>query len=577
MWPGMDAFMGLSSYWNARLNPIITVEQCWPDAPPMPLAYAQGDHLVRKYHNVVMGWSWFLFGDEAGDMYDGPGDIERALARMMGHSADGIHHWLYSPLYRSRHVQQRSQLAYWHNFLATHYATFLARSSPPRAEVAILMPDWTGYYYRLYGYPKMDYAYTAAALNEAQIPYEIVAEEELELEESALAPFKVLYVAGSEWTTPTIRRRIEKFIAGGGHVFANADSLSLDIPSGKRTEFLAETFGVGIGHKYKVPFYPSVETAEEESWSAELTAGDSPMNFQLHTLHKPHVYSKLWKEVGDKVVADEDGWKKVDLMMSHMPRKGRGGMPQSPVDLRKFPQIEFAKHIAPQSLPTHHEIVTGKVTRGKPIAWHDGNVCGVETDRTLWLGIRPGMSMHALAPRITLSRTMEPCNPFLPNVSSDYATHKSYVDLLTYAARKAGVRPPVTIRSKGEVPCNLEVLPRVDRKGNLMVVVINHDQTQTTYDVTVDPTTLRTKKIESSAVAWDLLRSKPVKQTGPGKFRLEVAAYRVAIFYLGSEQVLGPIKDAQAKLDARDLSIPDYFKQHPELNREMFNTPIPGN
>ena len=105
MWPGMNCFMGLSCYWNARLNPIITVEQCWPDAPPMPLAYAQGDRLARQFHNLVMGWSWFFFGDEAQDMYDGEGDIERALARMMGHTADGIHHWLYSPLYRSRHPE----------------------------------------------------------------------------------------------------------------------------------------------------------------------------------------------------------------------------------------------------------------------------------------------------------------------------------------------------------------------------------------------------------------------------------------------------------------------------------------
>ena len=142
-----------------------------------------------------------------------------------------------------------------------------------------------------------------------------------------------------------------------------------------------------------------------------------------------------------------------------MPRKGRGGIPQSPLDLRKFPQIEFAKHVAPQSLPTHHEIVSGKVTRGKAIAWHGGNVCGVETERTVWLGIRPGMSMHALAPRLSLSQTMEPCNPFLPTVSNDYATHKSYVDLIAYAARRAGVHPLVTLRNKADVPCNLEVLP----------------------------------------------------------------------------------------------------------------------
>lgn len=524
-----------------------------------------------------MGWSWFFFGDEAQDMYDGEGDIERALARMMGHTADGIHHWLYSPLYRSRHPKQRQQLAYWHNFLGMHYSTFLARSAPPQAEVALLLPDWSGYFYRIYNYPKMDYAYTAEALTEAQIPYEILAEEELELEEDVLKRFKVLYVVGSEWTTPTIRRRIEKFIAAGGHVFANGDSLSLDIPSGKRTDFLADSFGAGLNRKYKVPYYPTVETAEEETWSAGLTGAASPLTFQLHTVHKPHVYSGLWQEVGGKAVPNQEAWKKVDAMMAGMPRKGRGDMPQSPLDLRTLPKIDFAGQLAPQPLESHHEIVTAKVVRGKPIAWYQKNVCGIETERTVWLGFRPGMSLHALAPRMSMSRTMEPCNPFLATVSNDYATHKGYVDLLAYAARRAGVHPLVTLRNKGEVPCNLEVLPRVDRKGNLLVVVANHDRTQTSYDVTVDPASLRSKSIAPGAVAWDVLRAKALNQSAPGKFRLEVPAFRVAVFFLGSAEVLEPVKTAQARLDALDLGVPEYFQKHPELNKDPFNTPIPPN
>ena len=109
-----------------------------------------------------------------------------------------------------------------------------------------------------------------------------------------------------------------------------------------------------------------------------------------------------------------------------------------------------------------------------------------------------------------------------------------------------------------------------------MVVVINHDKTQTTYDVTVDPTTLRTRKIDADAVAWDLLRARPLKQNGPGKFRLEVPPLRVSVFFLGSEQVLGPMKVAQAKLDAMDFSVPAYFKERPELNKDLYNTPIPA-
>ena len=47
---------------------------------------------------------------------------------------------------------------------------------------------------------------------------------------------------------------------------------------------------------------------------------------------------------------------------------------------------------------------------------------------------------------------MEPCNPFLPSVSNDYATHKGYVDLLAYAARRAGVHPLVTFPTREKSP-----------------------------------------------------------------------------------------------------------------------------
>ncbi len=443
--------------------------------------------------------------------------------------------------------------------------------------MALLLPDWSGYFYRIWNYPKMDYAYTAAALCEAQIPFEILAEEELELEENVLNRFKILYVVGSEWTTPTIRRRIEKFIAAGGHVCANADSLSLDLASGKRTDFLAETFGAALDHKYKVPFYPSVETPEEEAWSAEVSGSGSPLNFQNNDVHKPHVYSALWQEKAGQPVPNEESWKKIDALLAHVPRKGRGDLPQSGLDLRKLPQIDYDRRVAPQPLASHHEIVTAKVTKGKAIAWYQKNVCGIETERTVWLGTRPGMSLHALAQRMSLSQTTEPCNPFLATVSNDYATHKGYVDLVAYAARRAGVRPLVTARLKGEIPCNLEVLPRIDRKGNMLVVLVNHDQTRASYDVTVDPASLRTKSMAANAVAWDLLRSKPLAQAGPGKFRFEVAPSRAAVFYLGAADVLEPIKAVQARLDAMDFGVPEYFLQRPELNKPAFNTPIPAN
>jgi len=575
VWPGMNCFWGMGLYWNARVNPIITNEQCWPDSPAMAINYAQTDRLARRYLNPIIGWSWFWFADEARDFYDRPGDVERALARMMGHRVDGIHHWLYSPQYRGRHRMQRRQLAYWHNFLAKHYRSFLADSAPPVPEVALLVPDYTGYFYRMYTHPKVDYAYTAEALLEAQIPFEIVAEEEIELQPDALKPYKALYVVASEWTTPTIRKRIREFIEDGGLVFLSGDSLSLDIPMGERTDFLPETFGIRLQHKFKNPFYPSTQTPEEESWSMELTGKALP-SFQSHVVHKPGVYSKLWTVVGGKPVPNEEVWKKLAEVMSKMPRQGRGGIEQSPIDMRTPPLIRYDPRLGPEKgLVSYGEVNTGAVTKGKPVAWYGERVCGVETERTLWLGTRPGMSLHAIAPRISLSRTTEPCNPFLTKVSDDYKTHKPYVDLIAYLARRAGVRPLVQVTLKGEVPCNLEVLPRVDARGNMMVFVVNHDATDATYDVTVDSRYVK-KKLPSRSTAWNLLRARLIEERTDGRFSLAVPPWRVAVLFVGSERVLKRVRVAQAALDAMDLSVPDYFRKRPELNQGLWHTPIPA-
>lgn len=573
VWPGMNSFFGMSVYWNARQNVILNVEQCWPEGPGMLLHYAQTDRLTRRHKNIIMGWSWFWFGTEARDMYDGPGDLERALVRMLGHRVDGVHHWLYSPQYRGRHQKQRLQLAYWHNFLGTHYATFLSKSAPPVPEVALLVPDYSGYFSRIYQYPKMDYAYTAAALSEAQIPFEIVSEEEIELEPDALEPYRALYVAGACWTTPTIRRRIEEFIDRGGYVFADADSFSLDIPTGRRTGFLEKTFGVRLREKQKNPFFPSAQTPQEEAWAAELHGGGSPLAFQSHDVHKPGVYSPLWTARDGKAVRNEEAWRKVDAVMAKMPRTGAGGIAQGPIDMRTPPEITYAPGIGPSDgLVTYGEVNSGTVSRGRAIAWHGDRVCGVETARTVWLGTQPGMSLHALAPRMSLSRATEPCNPFPAEVSPRYKTHKPYVDLLAYLARKAAVRPPVTMQLDGAIAGNLEVLPRADDQGNLLVFVVNHDSSAATYQVTVDRDYV-SSRLPARPTAWDVLRATPIAEETTGTFELAVPAYRVAVFFVGAESVLTPIREAQAKLAARDLSVPKYFRDRPQLNQAEWGTP----
>jgi hypothetical protein len=254
-----------------------------------------------------------------------------------------------------------------------------------------------------------------------------------------------------------------------------------------RTDFLDKTCGVRIERKHKNAFVPSTQNAEEEAWGAEFTGWGKPFWLQGNEVHKPGACAKLWKFEGGKFARDEEIWRKLDETMAKMPKEVRG-IPQSPLDMREPPKIRYAEGVGPKDATvTWSEVDTAAVVRGKPIAWYGDKVCGVETERTVWLGTRPGMDLHAIFPRMALSRMTEPCNPFVAVASPLYATHRPYVDAISYAARKAGIKRIVTVSLKGEVPCNLEVLPRADADGSLMVFVINHDATDAAYQVAVDP------------------------------------------------------------------------------------------
>jgi len=608
IWPGMNQRHGNSYYWYHRLSPVVNVEHCWPDGPAMRVNYAITDRLAAPFNNVVMGWVWFYFGKEGYDMYNGPHDIDRAMARMIGHTVDGTHHWLYSPRYRGRDREQRLQIAYWQNFLAHHYPTFLSTSAPPQPQVALLMPDYTGYFYRAFQYPKADWAYTAEALQNAQLAYHIITEEELELHRDTLDGYKVLYVIGSEWTTPAIRRRISDFIQRGGVVFANVDSLSIDIPTGRRTDFLEKTFGAKIEHKHKNCFYPSTQSVEEAVWALQFDQWGSIYKLQGHNVHQPNdprAWAKLYKSTPEKYVLDKDGkprrdqsgqrrirhadwkmirdaggnlvrdeaaWKQLDAAMARMPGQVKG-IRQSLLDMRTPPRIRYAQHVTGvREAVTWGEIDTAKVIRGEPIAWYGDKVCGVETEKTVWLGTREGSSLHAISPRMSMHRSTEPCNPFPATIPDSYESHRPYVEALAYAAKKAGVRRSVTLMHGDKLPMNLEVLPRVDAKGTLMVVVINHDRTEATYQVVVDEAFMARL---DGAEAWNMLTEKVIEPSTDGRFDLAVPAWGVAVFILGDAATLKPIKAAQARLNRKDMSVPKYFRDRPALNEFEYNTPIP--
>lgn len=640
IWPGANQRHGNSFYWYHRLCPVVNVEHCWPEAPVMNLNYAITDRLAPRYKNPVMGWIWFYFGQEGWDMYNGPHDMDRALARMMGHRVDGTHHWLYSPRYRGRDQKQRLQIAYWQNFLKTHYDGFLAESAPVRPQVAVLMPDYTSYFYRYFQYPKQDFAWTVDALQQLQYAYHLLTEEEVELGETDLGDYKVLYVVGSEWSTPTIRKRITEFIAGGGVVFANVDSLSLDIATGRRIDFLETQFGVKIERKHKNAFYPSTQSAAEAVWALPFDRWGGQFKLQGHMVHQlddPRAWAKLYARTPEKYVLDNDGkpkrpippnrqgmqggqpmrdptwkmirdqdgklvrdeavWRELDAAMARMP-KTAVGIQQSPLDMREPPVVKYAEILtALGSATAWSEIDEAKpVGDARPIAWWGDKIVGIETHKTVWLGTREGMSIHALSSRMEAHRGTEPCNPFPPEIPESYEAFRPYAEALGYAARKAGVTravkltvdcnpqrerqdgasglpsPTRPVTTWARQPMNLEVLPRVAADGTLMVVVISHDKTEAEYDVIVDDSLLA--KL-TSAEAWNLLDEKTIEQNTDGRFKLAVPSWGVSVFMVGTSKALAPIKAAQAKLNKKDLGVPDYFVKRPQLNEYEWGTPVP--
>jgi hypothetical protein len=210
------------------------------------------------------------------------------------------------------------------------------------------------------------------------------------------------------------------------------------------------------------------------------------------------------------------------------------------------------------------------VGAARPIAWWGDKVVGIETAKTVWLGTREGMSIHALSSRMEAHRGTEPCNPFPSEIPELYEAFRPYSEALGYAARKAGVTRPVSVTLDGKLPMNLEVLPRTAPDGTMMVVVISHDKTEAEYDVAVDAAL-----VPKGATAWSMLDEKVLQKDTDGQFKLKVPSWGVSVFMVGTDQALKPIQAVQKALNKKDLSVPEYFVKRPELNEYEWGTPVP--
>ena len=108
----------------------------------------------------------------------------------------------------------------------------------------------------------------------------------------------------------------------------------------------------------------------------------------------------------------------------------------------------------------------------------------------------------------------------LPEPPELYESHRPHAEALDYAAKKAGVTRPVALMLGDKLPMNLEVLPRVDDKGRLMVIVISHDKTEATYNVTVAP-----DYVKRGMQAWNMLTEKVIEKNTDGRFRIKVPSW----------------------------------------------------
>jgi hypothetical protein len=76
----------------------------------------------------------------------------------------------------------------------------------------------------------------------------------------------------------------------------NGDSLTLDVATGKRLDFLERLCGVRLVEKHKNAFYSSAQTVEEAIWAARFDRWGSLLKVQGHAVHDlkdPRAWAKL--------------------------------------------------------------------------------------------------------------------------------------------------------------------------------------------------------------------------------------------------------------------------------------------
>jgi len=525
-WPGVGPQLGITPYHHAQQSAILVSEFCIADWPVATIAASWNDRLSREYERGVYNYSWFWPGYRAGSedfFVHEQWEYERALARKMGHALHGLLFWHYIlPIYN--HLpQQSAEIAYWHHFLQKHW-DFLKKAEPSRAQIAVLWPGHSSVFYERIEYPKTDFGWGPQALIEGQYPFTVVQEEEVE--SGILGDYRLLYVFGVERTTAKVLAEIDKFIARGGYVCTDADSLLMEV-DGSRSDLLKRRFGVDPRKKYKSAFWPTVLSPEDAAWA--------------------QVVDPLFGDGADEQAGEQAG--EQALALAPTPT----GLAQVGLDPGDTNTLLLEPHILPtRQVRTYHDVVTGVAAGGKVVGTFGGEPVAVETDRTVWFGNRPGYDIYAVFPRDILAAWGEPLykNGEAPGWydSTGAADRSDYRRIVTYLAEKARVRRPAIVTRGGDPAGHIEVAVKQDPKtSGRMIFLVNHEGIGGAHEVLI-------RNVRSGLEAWDVSNNSMIEADTDGRFTLDLEPWRARVIFVGPPRQAQAVSRQQANLMAVDLS-----------------------
>ena len=546
-WPGGASARGLDLYWQARLNRVLTVEDCQSDYPGSTVHYAFTDQLSRRYGLPVLGWSWFSDSNESWRSRE-PLDAARALARAMGHTTHGLIFYLYRDyIWRLRPVMRRS-VAYWHHVYLAHWP-FLRNATTPAPTVAVVYPRNAGNMYALFEYPKNDFGWTCQALSEAHVPFEVIADNQVEREPGILADYQVLLLPSATWESPLFRAAVERFVAGGGFVYADGDGFMMDTETGKPTDFLARVFGVQPLKKYKGVFWPTYDSEAEYAWLHD------PKHKVPDVEWEGAKNRSRFRARGEWVLPASLDSARFDAMQRALPAASGAGLPQTLLDPRvrqDIVPVESTPHLA--GYRTYHDVVTGTPSRSNavPIATFKDEICAVATERTVWTGFRPGFDHACLFPVYDMRVYGEPIWPFEINQATSAEQRRGPREWILRVVRQAGIQPLVEVRHAGISASHIEVLVRRDREGNALVWLINHEGIGGVH-------LMESAWLSQAGQACELRSGSPLTPDKDGLFAVDIPALDVAIVAVGTESFVAERLRAQRAVPGTIEDMPASF------------------